>query len=329
MSVAAEFLAIKTPNHFMMLKGLSSHSSLPMPHSSFLNFDSLLRPRCYRASIHPPCAFTPKGLAAGIDFPSLGRRKLWTRFAASHEESHSEIEVEKQKNNAADESQEAWKQTLESFKEQALKMQSVSQEAYEVYSKKAVIILKEAQEQLIVQADKTRNDLTLLAEDLTQEGREYLSTAAEKSPEPVKEIVETFASSTDDLNEISQVRDFYLGIPYGLLLSVGGFLSFMLTGSISAIRFGVILGGALLALSISSLKSFKRKEPNSRALKGQAAIAAIIFVREIGLLFQRASLFTFPTTIISGAMAGFYLYRIALDGKQSKGGSDMGQGAES
>ncbi|WCJ27849.1 Protein FATTY ACID EXPORT 3 chloroplastic [Euphorbia peplus] len=324
MSVAA----IKTPNHFMMLKGVSFHSST---HSSFLNFDSLLNPKGFRASFQPPSAFTPKGLRFRIDIPSLERRKLWSRSilasAASHEESHSEIEVDKQKNGASDESEEAWKQTLESIKEQALKMQSVSQEAYEVYSKKAVIVLKEAQDKLKVQADKTRSDLTLLAEDLTQDGKEYLSTVAETSPEPVKEIVETFAKSTDDLTEVSQVRDFYLGIPYGLLLSVGGFLSFMLTGSISAIRFGVILGGALLALSISSLQSFKRKEPNSGALKGQAAISTIIFLREIGLLFQRASIFAFPTTIISGAMAAFYLYRIALDGKWSKG-SDMGQGAE-
>lgn len=55
-----------------------------------------------------------------------------------------------------------------------------------------------------------------------------------------------------------------------MLLSLGGFLSFMLTGSISAIRFGVILGGALLALSVSSLRSYKRGEPYAVALKGQA-----------------------------------------------------------
>lgn len=56
----------------------------------------------------------------------------------------------------------------------------------------------------------------------------------------------------------------------GLFLSLGGFLSFMVTGSIAAIRFGVILGGVLLALSISSLRSYKRGQPPSPlALKGQ------------------------------------------------------------
>jgi len=55
----------------------------------------------------------------------------------------------------------------------------------------------------------------------------------------------------------------------GLLLSLGGFLSFMVTGNVAAIRFGVILGGALLALSILSLKSYKRGRPSPLALKGQ------------------------------------------------------------
>lgn len=55
----------------------------------------------------------------------------------------------------------------------------------------------------------------------------------------------------------------------GALLSFGGFLSFMITGNISAIRFGVIFGGALLALSVSSLRSWKKGESSLMALRGQ------------------------------------------------------------
>ena len=55
----------------------------------------------------------------------------------------------------------------------------------------------------------------------------------------------------------------------GLVLSLGGFISFMVTGSITAIRFGLILGGVLLALSILSLRSFKKGETSQLALKGQ------------------------------------------------------------
>ncbi|KAJ8434256.1 hypothetical protein Cgig2_010466 [Carnegiea gigantea] len=53
------------------------------------------------------------------------------------------------------------------------------------------------------------------------------------------------------------------------VLSVGGFLDFMITGGISAIRFGVILGGILLALSVSSLRSWRRGEATNMTLKGQ------------------------------------------------------------
>lgn len=63
----------------------------------------------------------------------------------------------------------------------------------------------------------------------------------------------------------------------GLLLSVGGFLSFMLTGSVSAVRFGIILGGALLALSISSLKSYEKGQPCTSVVKGQAGQTMVCF----------------------------------------------------
>lgn len=62
----------------------------------------------------------------------------------------------------------------------------------------------------------------------------------------------------------------------GAFLSVSGFLCFMLTGSIPAIRFGVILGGTLLALSISSLRYWKKGESNSLALRGQTGLYLIL-----------------------------------------------------
>lgn len=73
----------------------------------------------------------------------------------------------------------------------------------------------------------------------------------------------------------------YVIIPLfaGLILSAGGFLSFMVTGSIAAIRFGVILGGVLLALSISSLKAYKKGQPSPLALKGQTGLKfKILFI---------------------------------------------------
>ncbi|XP_021685801.2 protein FATTY ACID EXPORT 3, chloroplastic isoform X2 [Hevea brasiliensis] len=328
MTVAVELLAIRNPNYLRLKRAsLSSTKALGGP-------SPLVKSRGYKVSIEAPAVFTYKGLRIG--FPSLERRNSWSRpivaFAASHEESHSEIEVEKENNGVelgAEESQEAWKETLASFKEQALKVQSVSQEAYEVYSKKAMVILKETSEQLKIQADKAKSDLAVLAKEVSEDGKEFLSVAAENSPEPVKEVVETLASATDDLaDDFSQIRDFHVGIPYGFFLSVGGFLSFMLTGSISAVRFGIILGGALLALSVLSLKSYKKEvQPPTSILKGEAGITAIIFLRELLLLSRKASFLTLFSTVISGAVVAFFLYRIIVNGKLNKG-SDMGQGAE-
>lgn len=129
------------------------------------------------------------------------------------EEEKSDLKV------GAEESEEAWQQTLASFKEQALKMQSVSQEAYELYSKKAIVILKETSEQLKIQAEKARQDLSVIVKEISEEGKEYLSTAAEKSPEPVKDIVDTFATVGSSVNQdtkFSEVPDFFLGLPYGM-----------------------------------------------------------------------------------------------------------------
>ncbi|XP_043725317.1 protein FATTY ACID EXPORT 3, chloroplastic isoform X2 [Telopea speciosissima] len=324
------FLSHINPNPKLSVKrgsmALSYHPCL----SSFspYRFEALVRSHsCRSLSV----VSSPKGLGPHfISFDArVSKNRSFVTFAASQDDSHSELEVEKKKSElevGAEESQEEWEQTLKTFKEQAIKMQSMSQEAYELYSKKAMVILKRASEQLKIQAEKARQDLSVIAKDISEEGKEYLSTAAENSPEPVKDIVETFASSTDDLNEISKVQDFYLGIPYGALLSLGGFLTFMLTGSISAIRFGVILGGTLLALSISSLRSWRRGEPSDLTMKGQAAIASVIFLRELCLLFQRASLPGSFTTLISGAMVAFYCYRIILNGSQKGPNVDHGQG---
>lgn len=266
---------------------------------------------------------SPIGLGHGL--VPLTRRTSCNRLvlasAASREDS-SKIEVEKENTNVgagAEASEEEWQKTLASLKEQALKMQSVSQEVYEIYSERAKVILIETSKQLKAQADKASQDLNELAKVIGEDGKEYLSLAAENSPVPLKDVVETFTSPSDDLDKISKVRDFYLGIPYGVALSVGGLLSFMLTGSIPAVRFGVILGGALLALSISSLRAWKKGESLALALKGQTAIAGIIFLREICLLSQKPSFSTRLATIISGAMVAFYLYRIMLDGDVIKG----------
>lgn len=133
------------------------------------------------------------------------------------EQEESGVEVGKEKSDIDvedDTSKEAWKQTLESFKEQVSKMQSVSSEAYSVNSQKAMTVLKETSEQLRIQAEKAKEELGTKAKVVGEEGREYILKAAEESPSDVKEIVEAFAS-TEDLKDVSRANDFHVGIPYG------------------------------------------------------------------------------------------------------------------
>ncbi|KAK6118190.1 hypothetical protein DH2020_048091 [Rehmannia glutinosa] len=283
-----------------------------------LGFETL-----FRAKIHCKASIPmlPRVIGVNLRQRSVRKRSVFS-FAASHEESKApDIDIEKEKEDlkdGAEESQEAWQQTLASFKQQALKMQSISKEAYEEYSEKAIIILKETSEKLKIQAEKARQDLIVVAKEIAEESKDYLATAAENSPEPVKDIVETFASSTDEFNDVSKVRDFYVGIPYGALLAGGGFLSFMFTGSIPAIRFGIILGGTLLALSISSLRSWKKGESSPLVLKGQTAIATILFLRDLRLLSMFHPLLAISyirhVRNIRGGVVAFYLYRIIRDG---------------
>lgn len=56
----------------------------------------------------------------------------------------------------------------------------------------------------------------------------------------------------------------------GALLSLGGFFSFMITGSISATRFNIILGGTYLALSMYGLRSWRNRKSSAVAMNGQA-----------------------------------------------------------
>ncbi|KAI3847678.1 hypothetical protein MKX03_008856 [Papaver bracteatum] len=209
---------------------------------------TVLQPRSFNSQINPKlssysfriqsqahniprrrCISIPEGLrriGAGTPFLSLDHHhhqhnNILVSFSASNQEEKKpdEIDAEKEKNevkSGAEESEESWKHMLESFKEQALKMQDISQEAYELYSKKAAVILKETSEKLKIQAEKSILDFSRLAKDISVEGKE---SVAEKSPEQVKGIVETFAaSSPDDWKNADKVPHFFLVIAAILFL---------------------------------------------------------------------------------------------------------------
>ncbi|KAL3700780.1 hypothetical protein R1sor_018802 [Riccia sorocarpa] len=98
----------------------------------------------------------------------------------------------------------------------------------------------------------------------------------ECAPEgPIQKVAETAANVhlSESPKKGAKIHDFCLGIPYGLFWLI-------LTGSTAAIRYGVIHGGVLLFLSITDLKIWKQGRSYLPYIKGQADLAAIIFIRD-------------------------------------------------
>jgi uncharacterized membrane protein (UPF0136 family) len=99
-----------------------------------------------------------------------------------------------------------------------------------------------------------------------------------------------------------------LFIPYRVLLVVGGLLGFIITVSTVSIQFGVLLGGVILALSVTSLGAWKQGE-SLRYIQGQTIITRAIFFRFIQSYAETK--FVFPTGLIavtSAAMLALYAY---------------------
>ncbi|KAL5229028.1 hypothetical protein ABZP36_017293 [Zizania latifolia] len=256
-------------------------------------------------------------LAAGWGAPRA--RRVVAAFAGE-ESVDSELSNDNEKGKEeinSEEAQEVWKEMLKQFKGEALRMQTLTLQAYDVYSQRTREVLLEASEKLKIQADKAQKDLALIAAEVGEEGQEYLKLAAQNSPDSIKDIRETF-SSLGKLNGLSEYQDYHVGIPFGTFLTVGGFLNFMLTGSISSIRFGFVLGFALLALGISSLRSQRigRRRPRL-LLKCQAAIASVIFFRELSIFFQYGWFPNIFVVLLSGAVSAFYIHRMVTGGHKA------------
>ncbi|KAH9547482.1 hypothetical protein CY35_11G036100 [Sphagnum magellanicum] len=115
--------------------------------------------------------------------------------------------------------------------------------------------------------------------------KNFLSYVAENAPDPVKDIAETALKAhyreDESIKQGSKIHDFCLGIPYKVLLVVGGLLGFIITGITVSIRFGVLLGGVILAFSVTSLGAWKQGEYTLWYIQAQTIITRAIFFRFI------------------------------------------------
>lgn len=141
--------------------------------------------------------------------------------------------------------------------------------------------LKDITNQLLEQAEIARQKLAATAQETAYKQKDNLAYVAENGPEPVKEVAGSALNAhySNSGKSGSKIHDFCLGIPFGILLAGGGLLWFIISGGTSAIRFGVILGSALLYLSVTSLKKWKNGESSMPYIQGQAAISAFLFLR--------------------------------------------------
>jgi len=134
------------------------------------------------------------------------------------------------------------------------------------------------------QAEKASSVLAASAQELPARGKEGLSYVAENAPNLVKDIAETALKAhyreDGSIKQGSKIHGFCLGIPYKVLLVVGGLLGFI-TGITVSIQFGVLLGGVILAFSVTSLGARKQGESTLRYIQGETIITGVIFFRFI------------------------------------------------
>nr|CAB3474642.1 unnamed protein product [Digitaria exilis] len=156
-----------------------------------------------------------RALSAGRRFAWRGRRVI---AALAGEETGSGVGDGKdniKEEIKPEEAQEAWKVMLDQFKAEALRMQALSTQAYDVYSKKTREVLLEAAEKLKIQTEKAQKDLSVIAAEVGEEGQEYLTMAARNSPDSIKDIMTTFRA-LGKLKWPSEYEDYHVGIPFGM-----------------------------------------------------------------------------------------------------------------
>ncbi|KAI7726265.1 hypothetical protein M8C21_008609 [Ambrosia artemisiifolia] len=113
-------------------------------------------------------------------------------------------------------------------------------------------------------ASKSDNDLL---EKPTSNVEEYVN--GENVVEPTQHV-------DTEPKRAAKIHDFCFGIPYGGIVLGGGLVGFLFTRNFSTLMAGGLYGGALLALSMFSLKVWGQGHSSVPFILGQAGIAAAL-----------------------------------------------------
>ncbi|XP_043690530.1 protein FATTY ACID EXPORT 1, chloroplastic-like [Telopea speciosissima] len=113
----------------------------------------------------------------------------------------------------------------------------------------------------------------------------------------------------------AKIHDFCFGIPFGGLVLSGGLAGFVFSRNVTTLITGMLFGGALLALSTTSLKVWRQGKSSLPFILGQAALAAAL----LGNYYRTYSLTKklLPAgfyAIVSAAMLCFFSYVVISGG---------------
>ncbi|GBG88428.1 hypothetical protein CBR_g47126 [Chara braunii] len=237
----------------------------------------------------------------------------------------SDLEAE---GGVIDTSRQLWNEAVVKVKEGAAKTQEYIREKavelkphYEETAERTRLVIAQSTEEMKRQAEKAKEVIVSTAKVVAEQGKEGLAQVVESTPQPIKEIAEVAvtAHSSERSKSGAAIHDFCLGIPYGTVLVAGGIFWFIVVGSTNALRFGVGLGGILLASSILSLRAWKAARSSTPFIATSQVISLAIAITEWRRFAVTRAVFpTFFTALFSLGMAVFYAYILLAGGNPPK-----------
>ncbi|KAL1821027.1 hypothetical protein DCAR_0417401 [Daucus carota subsp. sativus] len=113
----------------------------------------------------------------------------------------------------------------------------------------------------------------------------------------------------------AKIHDFCFGIPYGGFVLSWGLIGSIFTRNLSTLGNGLLFGGALLALSIYSLKVWRQGKSSIPFVLGQAALSAVLLWKNLQSYTMTKNFFPiFLYAAVSAAMLCFYTYVVISGG---------------
>lgn len=113
----------------------------------------------------------------------------------------------------------------------------------------------------------------------------------------------------------AKIHDFCFGIPYGGFVLSWGLIGSIFSRNLSTLGNGLLFGGALLALSIYSLKVWRQGKSSIPFVLGQAVLSAVLLWKNLQSYSMTKKVFPiFVYAAVSAAMLCFYTYVVISGG---------------